>query len=129
MDLRRHDQLVELHQDEANALCHSIRIYHQHLVWASSFRPLHLPEVMSIRPTQRVLERLTRLLAGPWPRTKDRRLKGRKWRLEMDELLQLNALFVADELTAPDALKYPLYSILGKVNKKAHNLTTHFQLY
>jgi len=128
MDLRRHNQVVELHQNEANALCHSIRIYHQHLVWASSHRPLHLPEVLSIRPTTQVLDRLTRLLTSQWPRTKDRRLKARKWRLELDELLQLNALFVADELTGPDAIKNPLYAILGKVNQKALNVTTHFQL-
>ncbi|WP_375435073.1 hypothetical protein [uncultured Hymenobacter sp.] len=128
MNLRHHDQVVELQKDEAEALCHSIRIYHQNLVWCSGHRTLYLAEIMSIRPTQRVLDRLTRLLTKPWPRTNLRQLRPRKWRLEVDELVQLNALFVADELTATFSYKGPLYTILGKLNQKAQNLTHHFQL-
>lgn len=129
MNLRALDQTLPLHRDEALGLRDALRLYHQHLTWVSARRPLYLPETMSIRVTLRVYERLTKLLAGEWPRTRTRLLKPRKWRVEFDELLQLNALLVAGTLFAAESSYESAFNCLyGKLNQKALNLTTHFRL-
>ncbi|WBO86265.1 hypothetical protein [Hymenobacter yonginensis] len=127
--LRALDQQLPLHRDEARALCDALRLYHQHLTWLSARRPLYLAETMSIRATLRVHERLAKLLAGEWPRTRDRHLRPRTWRVAFDELLQLNALLVEGTLLAAESSYQSAFnSLYGKLNQKALNLTAHFQL-
>jgi hypothetical protein len=99
MSLRTLDQHL-LHRDEALALRDGLRLYHQRLTYFSSHRTLYLAETMSIRPTLRVHDQLVQLLSGTWPRSKQRVLKPRRWRVGFDEVLQLNALIVAGELFA-----------------------------
>ncbi|MCA8830164.1 hypothetical protein [Hymenobacter pini] len=129
MNLRALEQRVDLYHDEAEALHGALSMYHRLLVWRSGQRPLLLEETMSIRATLRVRERLEGLLRGPWPRTARLGRKPRRWRVEFDELLQLNALLVAGELFAPTVAQRPAFGALYlKLNQKALNLQAHFQL-
>ncbi|WP_187315910.1 hypothetical protein [Hymenobacter sp. BT190] len=129
MNLRALDQKLPLHRDEARALHDALGLYHRHLTWLSGHRPLYLAETMSIRVTLRVHERLAKLLAGEWPRTRERHLKPRQWRVEFDELLQLNALLVEGTLFAAESSYESAFNCLyGKLNQKALNLTAHFRL-
>lgn len=129
MNLREHDQLVELHQDEAQALAHALNLYLYNLNLKSGRRPLYLEEALSIKISTRLHKRLQVLLAGSWPRGPLRRFRPRRWRLEYDEVLQLNALFVAEQLyAAQPAHRGPLTTILGKVNQRALNLNQFFHL-
>lgn len=129
MNLRALDQILLLHRDEALALRDSLRMYHQLLTWRSGQRQLFLSETMSIRATLRVHDKLAKLLEGTWPRTKYKLLKPRKWRVEFDELLQLNELMREGEMYAPEVgARGAFNSIYGKINQKALNLQTHFRL-
>lgn len=129
MNLRALDQLVLLHRDEAVALRDALRLYHQRLTLFSGHRRLHLAEALSIRPTLRVHDQLVKLLCGTWPRSKQRVLKPRRWRLGFDELLQLNALMRDGELFAAEASYRGAFNgIYGKINQKALCLDLHFQI-
>ena len=72
-------------------------------------------------------DQLVQLLSGTWPRSKQRVLKPRRWRLGFDEVLQLKALIVAGELFAAESSYESAFnSIYGKLNQKALNLDTYF---
>lgn len=129
MNLPALDQVLDIHQDEAQALHDSLEMYHYLLTWRSGERPLYLAETMSIRPTLRTYERLVRLLASPWPRNRWKLLKTRRWRLPFDELLQLNALILQGELFAAQiCYRFAFDTMYAKINQKALNLNSHFQL-
>ena len=129
MNLRALDQILLLHRDEAVGLRDALRLYHERLTLLSGHRRLHLAEALSIRPTLRVHDQLVQLLASPWPCSKQRMLKPRRWRLGFDEMLQLNALIVAGELFAAESSYESAFNgIYGKINQKALNLDFHFQV-
>ncbi|OWP62907.1 hypothetical protein CDA63_11860 [Hymenobacter amundsenii] len=129
MNLSEHDQVVELHQAEADALCHALRLYLYRLNVVSGYRPIYRQQLLSIRPLTRVLTRLTGLLAGNWPRDRLRRLKARKWRLRVEELVLLNRLMVDEELHAAQAQHQNYFNcIYGRINQKALNLNRFFEL-
>jgi hypothetical protein len=129
MNLRALDQIVLVHQDEAQALRDAINFYHRLLAFHSGERQLHLSEVMSIRATLRVHDKMVKLLATTWPRTKKKILKPRRCRLEFDELLQVNWLYLTGELFAAEiSYRVAFDTVCGKINQRAQNLNSHFQL-
>lgn len=129
MNLRNYDQVLELHQVEAEALSHALRLYHQRLELFAEWRPLHLLELLSLKPTTRLLTRLSKLVAGTWPRDRRQRPRPRQWRLEVDELLVLNRLFLHETLFAAQLEhRVAFTSLLCKVNQKAVSLPPLFEL-
>ncbi|TGE26907.1 hypothetical protein [Hymenobacter metallicola] len=129
MNLRQYDQVLQLHQDEAVALCHSLRMYHQVLTYYSGHRRLYVLELLSVEPTARLLRQLERLTAGTWPRDKMRRLKPRKWRLQVHEVVLLNSLYIQTWIfSAQDAHDVPFMNLLAKVNSAAHNVKQFFEI-
>ncbi|PJJ59421.1 hypothetical protein [Hymenobacter chitinivorans] len=129
MNLRQHDQVLLLHQDEAVALCHALRMYHHWLTYHSSRRPLYVLELLSVEPTARLLRQLERLTAGSWPRDKMRRLKARRWHLQVHEVVLLNSLYLQTRLfSAQDAHDVPFMNLLAKVNAAAHNVKQFFEI-
>lgn len=129
MNLKALDQLLPVHRDEALALRDALRLYYRRLQYFSSDRPLYLAETMSIRAMVRVHDKIVTMLAGTWPRTRHKLLKPRRWRVGFDELLQLNALMVAGELFAAESSYESAFnSLYLKINQKALNLNSHFQL-
>jgi hypothetical protein len=133
MNLRTLDETVDLYELEACALQGALQHYLYDVTVRSTMRRVPLAEAMSIKPVSRVFQRLQRMVEGRWSkpaRGNKRPLpKARPLRLEYDELLQLNALNVAGELTPIVAgHRDPLQVCLGKVHQRAQNLSPLFQL-
>jgi hypothetical protein len=129
MNLRSLDEKIDLYQDEAIALQVALDYYLLALVHLSGKRPVPLLEALSIKPVSRVHSRLQSMVKSwPLPR-RGKPLKTRGLRLEFDELLQLNSIFVAGKLcqAAPDQA-VPLRQACGKINQKALNLSPLFAL-
>lgn len=129
--MRSLDQRVDLYELEAFALQCALQRYLHDLMARSTMRPVPLAEAMSIKPVSRIVQRLQKMANGGWtrPARGGRRpvARARPLRLEVDELLQLNALHKAGELSALlPGHRDPLQVGLGKVHQRAQNLSELF---
>lgn len=126
----QHDQVVELHQLEAEALLHSVKFRLRYLVAKAAREPMYPEEAQSIRPLSRLLVRLAKMLAGSWPRDRLHRPRVRRFKFDFDSLLLLNALLRDGYslFAMEDRHEGPLIALYMKINQKAQNLTQFFQL-
>ncbi|HEX8351080.1 MAG TPA: hypothetical protein VF598_14045, partial [Hymenobacter sp.] len=120
---------VDFYEDEAFALHQAIKYYLFSMVQMSTKRPVPLIEALSIKPANRVMARLDKMVNSWPPARPGKPLKTRGLRLEYDELLQLNAILAAGKLyEAAPTQAVPLRQACGKLNQKALNLSPLFAL-
>lgn len=130
MNLRHLDQKIDIERSEARALQQSLQHYHYHLAQLATTHQLTHEQALSIKPTTRVLTRLTRMLIGPWPKYPSKRLflhRARKWQLEFDEMLVLLAIWTAGDLHDGGHC-LDMHSVMGKIDQKAQYLSSYFRI-